>query len=155
SWRNIIPDVDYREMLACFGTMEMHRQEVLWELCETEKLFVQSLCGIHGLFALPLKSPSGDWIKGVPASIARLFDWLEDILRLHSKLAVAMQKLRVESSGQGSNGKVIIRFADSIAKYITKLELHLPYLLRFESVIGMVEDMVAAPQNEFGQFIRM
>jgi RhoGEF domain len=155
SWRMTVPEWEYHHMVTRFGTKEMHRQEVLWELFETEKTFVQSLCGVQRLFALPLKSRTGTWINGVPASVARLMDWLEDILRLHSKIATTMQNLWIESSERPPGERIVTCFADAMHKYMTRLEIYQPYLLRFESVITEVEDMVAAPQNEFGQFIRM
>lgn len=154
TWRATVADPVYQSLLDQFGHMEMHRQEVIWELCQTEKQFVQTLCSIHTIFALPLKKGDGSWIQGVPASVARLFDWLEDIARLHSKLATAMHRLQADAIN-GSDSPIVVRFSEMIAKYIPRLERHLPYLLHFETSTAMIEDMMTAPQNEFGQFIRM
>ena len=69
----------------------MRRQEVIWEMCETERSFVTGLRGVTRVFTLPLRTPDGAWIKGVPIPVSRLLDWLDDILAVHARISDALQ----------------------------------------------------------------
>lgn len=80
TWRSMMSAETYDSMLARHGPIEMRRQEVIWELCETESSFVDSFKGVIELFALPLQTAKGRWIKGVPVPVSRLFDWAADIV---------------------------------------------------------------------------
>lgn len=149
SWRSTLAVEKYEQLLEQWGPKEMHRQEVIWELCETERSFVQALCSIQRVFALPLRTPEGRWINGVPCSVARLFDWLEDILQFHSKVSSALQRARAQQQ------PLVVQIADSILKYIPRLEVHQPYLVRFETVTATIEEMLRTSDSVFGQFLKM
>ena len=69
----------------------MERQEIIWELCETELAFVDRLHSVIRLFIRPLRAQnSKTWIAGVPPDVARLFDWLEDIVNVHSQISAVL-----------------------------------------------------------------
>ncbi|PWN47001.1 Dbl homology domain-containing protein, partial [Violaceomyces palustris] len=155
SWRTHLARGEYEGLLEFWGPKEMHRQEVIWELAETEKSFVQSMCSLQKIFALPLKTPEGRWIDGVPCSVARLFDWLEDILQLHSKISNALQRARNQQTQDSHPSRVILHVADCVLRYVPRLEVHQPYLVRFESVTAMIEEMLHSEDSVFGQFVNM
>ncbi|KAF9014704.1 hypothetical protein BDZ89DRAFT_962626, partial [Hymenopellis radicata] len=47
------------------------------------------------LFVLPLcVQDFKAWISGVPLALSRLFDWLEDILNLHTQILEVLQSVR-------------------------------------------------------------
>ncbi|KAK0538454.1 hypothetical protein OC835_001435 [Tilletia horrida] len=149
SWRSKLSVSAFQDLLDEWGPLEMHRQEVLWELCETERSFVQAICSVQKIFALPLRTPEGRWIKGVPCTVARLFDWLQDIFQLHCKIHSVLQLARHEQA------PVLINIAERLLRYIPKLEVHQPYLVRFESVMQTIEEMLRSENSVFGQFIKM
>ncbi|KAL9937769.1 hypothetical protein V8E36_003314 [Tilletia maclaganii] len=149
SWRSKLPGSTFQDLLSEWGPLEMHRQEVLWELCETERSFVQAICSVQKIFALPLRTPDGQWIKGVPCSVARLFDWLEDIFQLHCKIHSILQRAR------NQQGPMLISIAEELLRCIPKLEVHQPYLVRFESVTQGIEEMLRSENSVFGQFVKM
>ena len=149
TWRSSMSAQEYEKLLARYGRMEMKRQEVIWELCETEKSFVTGLCGVIRVFTLPLRTPSGSWIKGIPAPVSRLLDWLDDIVYLHSQISAALQATRQP------HYPVISKIADAFLPFVSRLEVHQPYLVRFEAVTKAIEEMTADSANDFGEFVRI
>lgn len=131
----------------------MRRQEVIWEMCETERSFVTGLRGVTRVFTLPLRTPDGAWIKGVPIPVSRLLDWLDDILAVHARISDALQ-LAVDTSRLAKN-PVVARIADVFLPYVSQLEVHQPYLVRFEAVTQAIDSMTADSASDFGEFVRM
>ncbi|SCV72134.1 BQ2448_4828 [Microbotryum intermedium] len=148
--KSIMSAQDYDDAIAQHGMLEMKRQEVIFELCETERLFVDALRGVMEVFALPLRDRQGGWIRGVPTVVARLFDWAADLVYLHSQIAEALQKARGTKPQD-----VVTRIADVFTPFIPQLEIHLPYLVRFEIVTRLIERMATDQNSDFGAFIRM
>jgi hypothetical protein len=56
TWRNTVTGQAYQSLLEKHGITEMKRQDVIFELCETEMTFVKSVKITQRLFADPLKS---------------------------------------------------------------------------------------------------
>ena len=56
TWKGTLSVGAYDNLLERHGIIEMKRQDVIWELCETEMSFVRSLKAILRLFVLPLRS---------------------------------------------------------------------------------------------------
>ncbi|ORY64604.1 hypothetical protein BCR35DRAFT_334692 [Leucosporidium creatinivorum] len=150
TWRSTISAEEYESLLAKHGAVEMRRQEVIWELCETEKSFVEGLKSVMELFALPLRREQGGWIKGVPVPVSRLLDWATDIVYLHSEISSALQDAR-----RASPAPVVLQVASAFIPYVLRLEIHQPYLVRFEAVAKMIDVMTADPNSDFGEFVRM
>ena len=150
TWRSSLSPADFAELNTQHGAMEMRRQEVIWELCETERSFVSGLRGVIRVFTLPLRSPLGPWIKGVPVPVARLLDWLDDIVYLHAQISDALEQVRCEA-GEGP----VERVAEAVLPFVAKLDLHQPYLVRFEAVTKVIDEMSADPDSDFGEFVRM
>jgi hypothetical protein len=56
TWKGTLSVGAYDNLLERHGVIEMKRQDVIWELCETETSFVKSLKTILRLFVQPLRS---------------------------------------------------------------------------------------------------
>ncbi|GAA5862660.1 hypothetical protein JCM8547_003504 [Rhodosporidiobolus lusitaniae] len=149
TWRSTLTDDEFEQLSLSFGTLEMRRQEVVWELCETERSFVNGLRGVIQVFTLPLRTRSGAWIKGVPVPVSRLLDWLDDIVYLHSQISSALD------SAREAQYPVIFKLAEAFLPFVARLEVHQPYLVRFESVTRSIDEMTADPDSDFGEFVRM
>jgi hypothetical protein len=149
SWRSSLHPRVWEQLCSQFGAKEMHRQEVIWELCATERSFVQSLCSIQRVFSLPLRTADGRWMPGVPTAAARLFDWLDDILQLHSKLSASLDRSRAAHPSP-----VVVQIAPSALKHVDGLVVHQPYLVRFEDVTRTIEAIIRdADATAFGRFL--
>lgn len=150
TWRSDIPPSVYHTLLEQYGEVEIHRQEVIWELCETECMFVNHLHGVVRLFVRPLRAQnSKTWITGVPAEVARLFDWLEDIVNLHSHILAALQAAR-----KGPYSMVDL-IAESLRVLVPRLEVYQPYLVRLEDVAALIERLGDDEQSDFGEFVTL
>ena len=149
TWRSTIPPAIYDEISRLHSAKELRRQEVIYELSQTEESFVNGLRGVVKIFSHPLRTPQGRWIAGVPDSVSRLLDWLDDIVRLHSRLVLALQQCRA------SQGVVLLRLAEAILPFIPQLQVHQPFLVRFDAVVRDIEEMTQKPDSEFGEFVRM
>ena len=128
----------------------MKRQEVMWEMCETEKAFVKSMKNVLRLFAVPLKTPHGKWIEGIPKKISELFDLLECVVNAHASLVSSQRELR-----KGGESIDLALFIATFRTWVPRLHMHEWYLLRFEGVVQLVEDNVRDPTSVFGEFVRM
>lgn len=122
---------------------------MIWELYETEKAFVTSLRGVLRIFSLPLRMPNGSWIKGVPMGVSRLFDWLDDIVSLHAQIATALESARI------SHHPLVLNVAEAILPVVARLDIPLPYLVRFETVTKAIEAMTVDVTSDFGEFVRL
>ena len=148
SWRSGLPSSVYRTLLDRYGETEMRRQEILWELYKTEQIFADRLHSIVRLFVQPLRAQNRkSWIVGVPNDVARLFDWLEDIVNLHLEILAALQNAR---KGHYS---MIDRVANSLKVLVPKLEVYQPYLARLEETTASIQRLIADDENDFGEFI--
>jgi hypothetical protein len=56
TWRRTISSSAYQSLLKRHGIIEMKRQDVIFELCETEAAFVKSMRLVVRLFVEPLRS---------------------------------------------------------------------------------------------------
>ena len=137
-------------MLQIYGPGEIKRQEIIWEMCETEQAFVKSIRTVLRLFAIPLKTPQGKWIQGIPERITELFDFLECIARTHGTIAAIQRDIKKRT--EVIDVKVFIA---TFKDWVPRLAVHEWYLLRFEAVVQLVEDNVRDKDSVFGEFVRM
>lgn len=149
TWRSSVPEHLYATLARSQPKLELKRQEVIYELYRTEESFVNGLKGVVRVFSQPLRTPQGRWIAGVPTPIARLLDWLDDIVYLHSQITSILAECR------HAQGHLVQRIADTLLDFMPRLEVHQPYLIRFESVTKSIDDMLARPDSDFGEFVRM
>ena len=151
TWRaGLSNDAIHDELLRRHGPMEIKRQEIMWEMCETEKSFVKSMKTVLMLFATPLKTPQGKWIDGISERITELFDLLECVVQVHSAISSAQRDLR-----RTSEVVEVAAFVGMFKGWIDRLKVHEYYLLRFEAVVQLVEDDVRDVDSVFGEFVRM
>ena len=130
SWRSAVSPSVYNSLLRLYGEVEIQRQEVIFEICGTEALFVQRLRTVLRLFIRPLRAQdTSTWISGVPGSIARLFDWFEDIMNLHVELNTELRNVRSDHQ------TVVERFAGMLRKFVPRFEVYQPYVIRVEGVL--------------------
>lgn len=149
TFRSSMPDRDYQALQNRYGKAELKRQEIIWELCDTEESFVNGLRGVIRVFMQPLRTPLGRWIEGIPTAVSRLFDWLDDILHLHTQISSELR------SAQAAQQALTLRIADVFLKYITRLEVHQPYIVRFAHVTQVIDAMTSDVNSDFGEFVRM
>ncbi|KAJ7641498.1 Dbl homology domain-containing protein, partial [Roridomyces roridus] len=151
AWRATIPPITYSAIADRRGPVEIQRQETIYALYMTEDTFVARLTSTINLFVLPLRlQDSRTYISGVPAEIAKLFDWLEDIRNLHSQLLSALHSVR---DGQYP---VVERIAEAIREsFVKELEVYQPYLARLVNVAGTIARLVADTTSDFGEFVRI
>lgn len=152
SWQATVHPDMYEDLLARHGPMEMQRQEVIYELLQTEREFVQHLRAITSAFVLPLRvHASKAWLPGVPAQISRLFDWLEDILNLHTTF---MHTLK-DASRAWQAGAIVIDVGKDLLPLVPRLEVHQPYLVRVDQARELVALWVQDGDSQFGEYVRM
>jgi hypothetical protein len=147
AWRNAVSS-DVRNWLDSTDSGESRRQEVIWEVLETEKAFLHSVRMVQRLLAAPLKSPAGGWIAGIPQGYCDLFDHLEKISLTH---------LDLDSISQTSVAQIIdvAEFALSMRRWASRLHVHERYLVHFQGVVAKVEEAVRDGESFFGEFFRM
>lgn len=76
TWLSTVSSSAYHSLLDRYGEVEIKRQQIIWDLCETERAFVRRLQTFVHLFICPLRmKDSVTWLTGVPPEVARLFDW--------------------------------------------------------------------------------
>lgn len=151
TWRSSLTDDEqFQRLLARQDKLEIKRQEIMWEMCETEQAFVKSMRTVLRLFAIPLKTPQGRWIDGIPDKITDLFDSLEQVAHVHGIFAASQRdmKRRTEVLDTAS-------FTKLFRSWVDKLEVHESYLISFEPVVQLVEENVRDPESVFGEFVRM
>lgn len=147
AWRNAVAS-DVRNWLDSTDSGESRRQEVIWEVLETEKAFLHSVRMVQRLFAAPLKSPAGGWIAGIPQGYCDLFDHLEKISLTHLDLASICQTSIAQIIDVGE-------FALSMRRWVSRLHVHEWYLVHFQGVVAKVEEAVRDGESFFGEFLRM
>ncbi|KAG8898653.1 hypothetical protein FRC01_010828, partial [Tulasnella sp. 417] len=149
TWKSTLPADALRSLLEKYGAIEMRRQEVIWELCNTEQEFVESLRTVLRLFVQPLRTKDGKWIPGLPPDITTLFDWLEDIVRLHSHISTALLDVR------SAQYPIVLQVAESLRAFVPCFELHQPYLVRLEVASQLIAAMAQDRDSDLGEFIRI
>ncbi|KAL5522024.1 hypothetical protein ACEPAF_1880 [Sanghuangporus sanghuang] len=149
SWRKTLSQSAFVSLLERHGEIEMRRQEVIWELCETEQAFLRSLRTALKTFAYPLLGKNRVWVSGLPNNISRLLDWLEDIFQLHAQISSALQHAR------SSQYPVVLRIAETLRVFVPRLEVYQPYIVRLDEVIEEIEEIMRDPTSELGEFLRL
>lgn len=149
TWKSTLPADALRSLLEKYGAIEMRRQEVIWELCNTEQEFVESLRTILRLFVQPLRTKNGKWIPGLPPDVSFLFDWLDDIIRLHSHISTALLDIR------SAQYPIVLQVAEALRAFVPCLEFHQPYLVRLEVASQLIAEMAQDRHSDLGEFIRI
>jgi hypothetical protein len=102
------------------------------------------------LFICPLRvKDSVTWLTGVPPEVARLFDWLEDIINLHAQISSALRAVVSEQY------PIVMRVAGRVRSFVSRLEVHQPYVVRLESTTLLIKRLSGESSCDFGEFIRI
>ena len=150
TWLSTISSSAYHSLLDRYGEVEIKRQQIIWDLCETERAFVRRLQTFVRLFIRPLRmKDSVTWLTGVPMEVARLFDWLEDIINLHAQISSALRAIVSEQY------PIVMRIAGRVRSFVSRLEVHQPYVVRLESTTMLIKRLSGEPSSDFGEFIRI
>ncbi|WOO79213.1 Myosin-M heavy chain [Vanrija pseudolonga] len=153
SWReSLANDGVYKKIFESFdGPNEINRQEVMWELCETEAAFVRSCRDVLRLFVTPLRTPHGDWMSGVPPGACKLFESLEMITQTHADISTSLHRLRRRSNEILDVGD----FVNQFGLWVARLACHEPYLVLFNPICQLIEESSRDDSSTFGEFLRM
>ncbi|KAI0702394.1 Dbl homology domain-containing protein [Cerioporus squamosus] len=152
SWRHSLSRDAYRSLSKCYGPMEMERQELIYDLYNSEKTFVHSARHVIRTFFLPLRArDSRTWLPGLPADVARLFDWLEDIVNLH----VAIVRALAGVVAVWKTGAIVSKIGGSLRAFVPQLEIYMPYLVKLESVREILRWHAEKDRGELGEYLRM
>jgi hypothetical protein len=150
TWLSTVSSSAYRSLLDRYGEVEIKRQQIIWDLCETEIAFVRRLQTFVHLFICPLRmKDSVTWLTGVPPEVARLFDWLEDIINLHTQISSALRAIVSEQY------PIVMRVAGRVRSFVPRLEVHQPYVVRLESTTLLIKRLSGESNSDFGEFIRI
>ncbi len=150
TWLSTVSSSAYHSLLDRYGEVEIKRQQIIWDLCETERAFVRRLQTFVRLFICPLRmKDSVTWLSGVPPEAARLFDWLEDIINLHTQISSALRAIVSEQY------PIVMRVAGRIRSFVSRLEVHQPYVVRLESTTLLIKRLSGESNCDFGEFIRI
>ncbi|TYJ54299.1 hypothetical protein B9479_005058 [Cryptococcus floricola] len=150
TWRSTLAsESTFTTVLNTHGPAEVKRQEILWEMCETEKGFVDSMKMVLRLFASPLKTPQGRWIEGIPQKATELFDYLQTIVHVHAALVKSQKDIT-------QDGVIdVTAFISDFKPWLSRLSVHEPFLLEFEEVIRLIDTHAQDAKSVFGEFLRM
>ena len=130
--------------------IESQRQELIFGLYESQRDFVRRMQVFLQLFILPLRvQDSRAWISGVPFEVARLFDWLEDILVLHTQILSSLETTR------DAQYPVVHRVAESIRAFVPRFEVYQPYLVTFTEVAVLIGQLMRDEESDFGEFMEI
>ncbi|KAH9053084.1 hypothetical protein EDB87DRAFT_1691161 [Lactarius vividus] len=150
TWLSTISSSAYHSLLDRYGEVEINRQQVIWDLCETERAFVRRLRTFVRVFIRPLRmKDSVSWLAGVPPEVARLFDWLEDLINIHAQISSALRAIVSEQY------PIVMRIAGRIRSFVSRLEVHQPYVVRLESTTLLIKRLTGESSSDFGEFIRI
>lgn len=118
------------------------RQDIFAKLRQTEALYVETLFHAVRLFVLPLKiQGSKFWIAGVPPVIAKVLDWLEDILNLHTGVLDELNNGQLDS--------------EALLGLPAQMEVYQPYLVRLAAGVEGLRKAMDDPDSDFGEFVHI
>ncbi|KAH9163097.1 hypothetical protein EDB89DRAFT_588664 [Lactarius sanguifluus] len=150
TWLSTITSSAYHSLLDRYGEVEIQRQQIIWDLCETERAFVRRLRTFVRVFIRPLRmKDSVSWLAGVPPEVARLFDWLEDLINIHAQISSALRAIVSEQY------PIVMRIAGRIRSFVSRLEVHQSYVVRLESTTLLIKRLTGESSSDFGEFIRI
>ncbi|MBW0464890.1 hypothetical protein O181_004605 [Austropuccinia psidii MF-1] len=151
-WHSLSSKEELDKLYQQFGCMEIRRQELIWELFQTEASFVESLKMVLKIFCHPLQNMAGDWVDSVPHIVGKLWNSLEEIVSLHTEILKSSEEHR-QTHAQ-SSGLIILRVAEVFQKFVGKLTIHQAYLVRFQKASCLIKQLANNPDSEFGAFVR-
>lgn len=130
--------------------LRITREGVIQEIFETEEELLHLLRICLRMFIRPLRiQDTRSWIAGIPPTVARLLDWLDDIINLHEQVYDAL------CSARDTMSPATDRVSESLRWFVLKVEVYQPYLVRLADVRMEIRGIVEDKTSELGQFIRL
>ncbi|KAI9463857.1 Dbl homology domain-containing protein [Boletus coccyginus] len=137
-------------ILGSYGEVEARRQRFVWEFTESEDSFVTQLQNMIQLFILPLRvRDTRMWVSGIPSDVTKLFDWLDDIVRVHAQLSSTL------ASRQIIDHPRLQIISEVFRGFVPRLETYQPYLVKLEFTASVIDSFVHEGKNDFGDFIKL
>ena len=149
TWRSTVTPAAYEALRARHGEFELQRQELIWDICESERTFLRNIRVVLKTYIQPLRNHDRHWLPGVPSEVARVFDWLDDIVQLHAQMHSALHAARSKQY------PVIVHVAETLRPFVARLEIHQPYLARFNQAMDTIRQLLEDSESDFGEFVRM
>ncbi|KAL7278174.1 hypothetical protein ACG7TL_008147 [Trametes sanguinea] len=152
SWRSTLSDDVYLSLSRHYGPVEMERQELIFSLYASEQSFAKSARCVVRNVLLPLRArDSRAWLPGLPPDITRFFDWLEDVVNLHSSIAHALSSV----TAIWQTGSIVQRLAATLKGFVPRFEVYMPYLVKYESMREALKWHAEQDDGEFGEYLRL
>lgn len=137
-------------ILGSYGEVEARRQRFVREFTESEDSFVTQLQNMIQLFVLPLRvRDTRMWVSGIPSDVTKLFDWLDDIVRVHAQLSSTL------ASRQIIDHPRLQIISEVFRGFVPRLETYQPYLVKLEFTASVIDSFVHEGKNDFGDFIKL
>lgn len=137
-------------VVAVYGSEEIERQEVIWELEDTERSFIESMEMVDRLFAAPLRTAPGQWMAGVPPLIVQIFDQAQRIAAINRDIFQAVHGLRYRTSYVD-----LTDFASVFDRLITRFREYEWYLVHFDQAVAEIENTTRNAESFLGEFFRL
>ena len=149
TWRDTLSQSAFASLCEKHGKTEMQRQEVIWELCESEQVLVKQLHTALQVYVHPLLGKDRTWMNGLPTVITRFLDWLDDIFQLHSQIHSALHQMR------SAQYPLMTRVAETLRPFMPRLEVYQPYVARLDEVLSTIENLIRDNSSDLGEFVRI
>lgn len=146
-------------------SIEDHRFHFLQTLGHSESTFVRRLQDTVQRFVVPLRvRGSRAWVQGVPREATRVFDWLEDVLRIHVRLWERLNDVlggcpdgncvrrasRIVKKVTATNSTVtmgcevdpkppVVWVSEVLGPFVAALEVYQPYFVKLETVATLLD----------------
>jgi hypothetical protein len=139
-----------RHVLDSYGEVEAQRQQFVWEFTESEASFVTQLQNMIQLFILPLRvMDTRMWVSGIPSDVTKLFDWLDDIVRVHAQLSCTLASRQIVDHPR------LPIISEVFRGFVPRLETYQPYLVKLEFTASVIYNLIHEGKNDFGDFIKL
>ncbi|KAG8215735.1 hypothetical protein J3R82DRAFT_7629 [Butyriboletus roseoflavus] len=139
-----------RHILDSYGEVEARRQRLVWEFTESEDSFVTQLQNMMQLFILPLRvRDTRMWVSGIPSDVMKLFDWLDDIVRVHAQLSSTLAARQIVDHPR------LQIISEVFRGFVPRLETYQPYLVKLEFTASVIDSLIHEGKNDFGDFIKL
>ncbi|EGG09184.1 uncharacterized protein MELLADRAFT_104509 [Melampsora larici-populina 98AG31] len=133
TWKEEVAKEDYLNLLSLYGPQEMKRQEVIYELMETERRYVSQVSKLMRLVYKSEEIEHESIFEVLPIEIKLIFEELKKILRIH-EADVNLSSLR-------SKSKVKENVAKDWLKIINRFKVYETFLIKFEKSIQSIEEL--------------
>ena len=139
-----------RHLLDSYGEVEARRQRFVWEFTESEHSFVTQLQNMMQLFILPLRvRDTRMWVSGIPSDVMKLFDWLDDIVRVHAQLSSTLAARQIVDHPR------LQIISEVFRGFVPRLETYQPYLVKLEFTASVIDSLIHEGKNDFGEFVKL